>query len=395
MAAALRYLQIFTTRASCMVRSHLLQLLLAPPEAGVTGAADCFTPELLKDPSIHPSRIITWCVLLLCDRMRPGPQLKTGRTLLLSRAPMSLWLHPLPPRISPPFTPTHPVWRAGDQSKATTMWWFHGSLSDGLVSCRRVHTFCVYMIWFTETRCKSDIHYVYCRRILEVFFYGNNIIFLPKETQISMMDNLTLKRFVCCVVEEGDVMGLWLIHDRMLGDSVIPLPHIYGARIKGVEVFCPLDPPPPYEAVAAEAVTQVDKGKLYISPNFCCTNVKNKNMFILPLPTNVCSCFTPCDRAMFHLCSRSQKLLWLSFQWVGLSLLQAPHFQVGCQHWTSDWIRLGFIGDDVAITAIIIIGWRNHLLVRSRLCWPLRGVPVGLLMQKYQQFSAFWSWVQP
>ncbi|XP_028851253.1 protein FAM189A2 isoform X2 [Denticeps clupeoides] len=37
---------------------------------------------------------------------------------------------------------------------------------------------------------------------------------------------------------------------RMFGDSVIPLPHIYGARIKGVEVFCPLDPPPPYEAVA-------------------------------------------------------------------------------------------------------------------------------------------------
>ncbi|XP_067376408.1 endosomal transmembrane epsin interactor 1 isoform X3 [Channa argus] len=46
---------------------------------------------------------------------------------------------------------------------------------------------------------------------------------------------------------------------RMLGDSVIPLPHIYGARIKGVEVFCPLEPPPPYEAVAessSSAVTQ-------------------------------------------------------------------------------------------------------------------------------------------
>ncbi|XP_068167195.1 endosomal transmembrane epsin interactor 1 [Antennarius striatus] len=46
---------------------------------------------------------------------------------------------------------------------------------------------------------------------------------------------------------------------RMLGDSVIPLPHIYGARIKGVEVFCPLDPPPPYEAVAGSppnAVTE-------------------------------------------------------------------------------------------------------------------------------------------
>eukprot|EP00063_Salmo_salar_P051141 XP_014025976.1 PREDICTED: protein FAM189A2-like isoform X2 [Salmo salar] len=47
---------------------------------------------------------------------------------------------------------------------------------------------------------------------------------------------------------------------RMFGDSVIPLPHIYGTRIKGVEVFCPLDPPPPYEAVtggsALATVTQ-------------------------------------------------------------------------------------------------------------------------------------------
>ncbi|MFT7813547.1 protein FAM189A2 isoform X3 [Arapaima gigas] len=40
---------------------------------------------------------------------------------------------------------------------------------------------------------------------------------------------------------------------RMFSDSVIPLPHIYGARIKGVEVFCPLDPPPPYEAVAGQS----------------------------------------------------------------------------------------------------------------------------------------------
>ncbi|XP_036186787.1 protein FAM189A2 isoform X4 [Myotis myotis] len=39
---------------------------------------------------------------------------------------------------------------------------------------------------------------------------------------------------------------------RMVGPDVIPLPHIYGARIKGVEVFCPLDPPPPYEAVVNE-----------------------------------------------------------------------------------------------------------------------------------------------
>uniref|UniRef100_A0A8D0GPD0 Endosomal transmembrane epsin interactor 1 n=1 Tax=Sphenodon punctatus TaxID=8508 RepID=A0A8D0GPD0_SPHPU len=38
----------------------------------------------------------------------------------------------------------------------------------------------------------------------------------------------------------------------MLGPDVIPMPHIYGARIKGVEVFCPLDPPPPYEAVVSQ-----------------------------------------------------------------------------------------------------------------------------------------------
>ncbi|XP_027695525.1 protein FAM189A2 [Vombatus ursinus] len=39
---------------------------------------------------------------------------------------------------------------------------------------------------------------------------------------------------------------------RMVGSDVIPLPHIYGARIKGVEVFCPLDPPPPYESVVSQ-----------------------------------------------------------------------------------------------------------------------------------------------
>ncbi|XP_061326749.1 LOW QUALITY PROTEIN: endosomal transmembrane epsin interactor 1 [Pezoporus flaviventris] len=39
---------------------------------------------------------------------------------------------------------------------------------------------------------------------------------------------------------------------RMLGSDVIPLPHIYGSRIKGIEVFCPLEPPPPYEAVQSE-----------------------------------------------------------------------------------------------------------------------------------------------
>ncbi|XP_060055711.1 endosomal transmembrane epsin interactor 1 isoform X2 [Erinaceus europaeus] len=43
---------------------------------------------------------------------------------------------------------------------------------------------------------------------------------------------------------------------RMAGHDVIPLPHIYGARIKGVEVFCPLEPPPPYEAVVSQPEQQ-------------------------------------------------------------------------------------------------------------------------------------------
>ncbi|XP_053264810.1 endosomal transmembrane epsin interactor 1 isoform X1 [Podarcis raffonei] len=47
------------------------------------------------------------------------------------------------------------------------------------------------------------------------------------------------------------------INRRMLGSDVIPLPHIYGARIKGVEVFCPLDSPPPYEAVVGQNHAQV------------------------------------------------------------------------------------------------------------------------------------------
>ncbi|KFQ49820.1 Protein FAM189A2, partial [Pelecanus crispus] len=36
---------------------------------------------------------------------------------------------------------------------------------------------------------------------------------------------------------------------KMLGSNVIPLPHNYRPRIKAVDVFCPPDAPPPYEAV--------------------------------------------------------------------------------------------------------------------------------------------------
>ncbi|XP_074850901.1 endosomal transmembrane epsin interactor 1 isoform X2 [Carettochelys insculpta] len=53
------------------------------------------------------------------------------------------------------------------------------------------------------------------------------------------------------------------INRRMLGSDVIPLPHIYGARIKGVEVFCPLDPPPPYEAVVSQ-ISREQRGAFQI-----------------------------------------------------------------------------------------------------------------------------------
>ncbi|NXA90016.1 F1892 protein, partial [Melanocharis versteri] len=36
-----------------------------------------------------------------------------------------------------------------------------------------------------------------------------------------------------------------------LASEVISLPYIYGMRVKGVEVFCRLDPPPPYETVCS------------------------------------------------------------------------------------------------------------------------------------------------
>ncbi|NXB08881.1 F1892 protein, partial [Cnemophilus loriae] len=38
--------------------------------------------------------------------------------------------------------------------------------------------------------------------------------------------------------------------------DVISLPYIYGTRIKGVEVFCRLDPPPPYETVCSSNVIE-------------------------------------------------------------------------------------------------------------------------------------------
>ncbi|KAM4810188.1 endosomal transmembrane epsin interactor 1 [Rhinophrynus dorsalis] len=43
------------------------------------------------------------------------------------------------------------------------------------------------------------------------------------------------------------------LNQRMIGNELIPLPHIYGSRFKGIEVFCPMEPPPPYEAVVSQS----------------------------------------------------------------------------------------------------------------------------------------------
>uniref|UniRef100_A0A671L8I0 Protein FAM189A2-like n=1 Tax=Sinocyclocheilus anshuiensis TaxID=1608454 RepID=A0A671L8I0_9TELE len=64
------------------------------------------------------------------------------------------------------------------------------------------------------------------------------------------------KTFVL-LFEKTDTFCQNSLNRKMFGDGMIPLPHIYGARIKGVEVFCPLDPPPPYEAVASNPNTEV------------------------------------------------------------------------------------------------------------------------------------------
>ncbi|NXF49442.1 F1892 protein, partial [Oceanites oceanicus] len=51
---------------------------------------------------------------------------------------------------------------------------------------------------------------------------------------------------------------------RTLDTDVIPLPHTHRARIKGTEVFCPLDPPPPYEAALSQNSSE-QEGALQIS----------------------------------------------------------------------------------------------------------------------------------
>ncbi|XP_063311128.1 endosomal transmembrane epsin interactor 1 isoform X2 [Pelobates fuscus] len=49
------------------------------------------------------------------------------------------------------------------------------------------------------------------------------------------------------------------MNQRVVGNEIIPLPHIYGSRFKGIEVFCPMEPPPPYEAVVGANSSQEER----------------------------------------------------------------------------------------------------------------------------------------
>ncbi|XP_018411140.1 PREDICTED: protein FAM189A2 [Nanorana parkeri] len=54
---------------------------------------------------------------------------------------------------------------------------------------------------------------------------------------------------------------------RMSGNEVIPLPHIYGSRFKGVEVFCPMEPPPSYESVVGQCHLQEETDEPDLVPS--------------------------------------------------------------------------------------------------------------------------------
>lgn len=81
----------------------------------------------------------------------------------------------------------------------------------------------------------------------------------------------------------------------MFGDGMIPLPHIYGARMKGVEVFCPLDPPPPYEAVASQPAAQVLIYAVIIcyllSHNYLCNENQHQLAFTVFCPDTISTLF--------------------------------------------------------------------------------------------------------
>ncbi|XP_073526098.1 endosomal transmembrane epsin interactor 1 isoform X3 [Phyllobates terribilis] len=73
---------------------------------------------------------------------------------------------------------------------------------------------------------------------------------------------------------------------RMIGNEVIPLPHIYGSRFKGVEVFCPIEPPPPYESVVSQS-NSLEETHLEVTD---CTTDATVALPTIPSTSDVAAC---------------------------------------------------------------------------------------------------------
>ncbi|XP_066460290.1 endosomal transmembrane epsin interactor 1 isoform X1 [Eleutherodactylus coqui] len=73
---------------------------------------------------------------------------------------------------------------------------------------------------------------------------------------------------------------------RMVGNEVIPLPHIYGSRFKGVEVFCPMEPPPSYESVVGQSPS-LEQTYLEVTDGEIEATVVTSE---IPSPTDVAGC---------------------------------------------------------------------------------------------------------
>lgn len=111
-------------------------------------------------------------------------------------------------------------------------------------------------------------------------------LFLQKRIKFVLLVTEFLGKIPWKCQEAVIVDTTFLSHPRMLDSDVIPLPHIYGARIKGVEVFCPLDPPPPYEAVVSQlSHEQVLSPKIHACAQcaFTAGSVNNPILYIVTI----------------------------------------------------------------------------------------------------------------
>ncbi|XP_016119376.1 protein FAM189A1-like [Sinocyclocheilus grahami] len=135
--------------------------------------------------------------------------------------------------------------------------------------------------------CCSEIPSTQCQgdKLIEIYAghaCGTMRILLKVCSFFCVWESMICSRFIGCsdqtlmgLSRSSCLLSLYLLvgclqckcvcFGRMFGDGMIPLPHIYGARIKGVEVFCPLDPPPPYEAVASNPAAQAQNTEVQMT----------------------------------------------------------------------------------------------------------------------------------